>query len=68
MGVLVSATEGGGIARCGEEVQIFGRRRREIDEPTKPISLTEGVVYDENIHTSGSSCRGKGRVLPVAGS
>ena len=38
MDVLVSATEGGGIARCGQEIQIFGRRRRKIDEPTEPIS------------------------------
>jgi len=49
--VLVSATKGGGIARCDEEVQILGRRRGEIDEPTKPVSLMTGP-YARQEHTN----------------
>lgn len=64
MDVLVSTTEGGWIACCGEEVQIFGRRGREINKPTESISLSEGVVYDRNLRTWGSSYCSKDRVLP----
>ena len=39
--VLVSAAEGGRGAHGGEEVQILGRRRSEIDESAKPMLLME---------------------------
>jgi len=64
--VLVSTTNGGRGACCGQEVQIFGRRRRKIDEPTKPTPSTEAVVYEGNIHTLDSSRHSKGGVLPEA--
>jgi len=38
MDVLVSATECGGIARCGEEVQILERRRRKVDESESDVT------------------------------
>jgi len=65
--VLISATKGSGIACCGEEDQIFGRRRRKIDEAVEQISLTEGAVYDRNVHTSSSSCRSRDRAPPEVG-
>jgi hypothetical protein len=40
--ILVSVTNSGRIARGGEEVEIFGRGRDEIDESTKPVSQTGG--------------------------
>ena len=40
--VFVSATEGGGVASCEEEVQILGRRRGELDESGETASGTEG--------------------------
>ena len=63
MDILVSAAESGGIARCGQEFQIFGRRRREVDESAKPISQMGAVLCGWNIRTLGSSCRSKDRVL-----
>jgi len=62
--VLVSAAKGSGIARRDEEVQIFGRCRREIDESTKLMLLTEADAYDRKAQTSNSSCHGKDRVPP----
>ena len=44
MDVLASAAGGDGIARGGEEFKLFGYRRREIDEPTKLMSLMEAVA------------------------
>jgi len=44
MDVLASAAEGGGIARHGEEFQMFGGRGCTIDEPTKPVSPMEAVA------------------------
>jgi len=64
--VLVSATEGGGGARCGQEVQIFGRRRRKIDEPSKQAPSTEAIAYEGNIHTLHPSRRSKDGGLPEA--
>jgi len=64
--VLVSATEGGRGARCGQEVQIFGRRRRKIDEPTKRMSSTGAIAYEDNIRTLHSFRRSKDGVLPGA--
>jgi len=61
--VLASTTERRGIARCDEEFQIFGRRRGEIDEPVEQRSTTEALTFDQNVHTSGSSCHSKGRGL-----
>ena len=38
MDVLISATECGRIARCGEEVQILERRRRKVDESESDVT------------------------------
>jgi len=60
---LVPATERGRIARCGEEVQISGRRRGKIHESAKTRSLIEAPGYNWNIHTLGSPCHSKYRAL-----
>jgi len=59
MDVLVSTAECCGITRCSEEVQLFGRRRGEIDEPAELESAIEAPAYNRNTHTSGSSCHNK---------
>ena len=64
--VLFAATEGGRGARSGQEVQIFGRRGRKIDEPTKPTSPTEAIAQEGSIHTLHSSPRSKDGILPGA--
>jgi len=62
--VLFSAAKGGGLARCGEVVEIFGSHRGEIDESKKPLSPKMALAYDGNIHTSNFSCHSKDRILP----